>query len=85
MSFAVNKLSQYMHRPSTNHWNAVKRVLRYLKGTSDFGLFLSSRNPLSLIAFADTDWASDVDTRTSTSAYVVLLGTNPISWALRNN
>ena len=68
ISFAVNKLAQFMHRPSTNHWNAVKRVLRYLKGTSHYGLFLSARPSPSLPTFSDVDWAGDADTRHSTSA-----------------
>ncbi|KAK0588253.1 hypothetical protein LWI29_036741 [Acer saccharum] len=71
VSFAVNKLSQFMHRPTTTHWNAVKRVLRYLKGTLDHGLFLSRSSPLRLHASDD---------RRSTSAYVVFLGSTPISW-----
>ncbi|KAK6151361.1 hypothetical protein DH2020_013996 [Rehmannia glutinosa] len=81
ISFAVNKLAQFMHCPSVSHWAAVKRVLRYLKGTSHYGIFLSARSPLSLHAFADADWAGDLDTRHSTSAYVVFLGSNPISWS----
>ncbi|CAH9086016.1 unnamed protein product [Cuscuta europaea] len=81
ISFVVNKLSQYMHRPTTRHWEAIKRVLRYLKGTPHFGIFISAHTPLTLHAYADADWAGDIDTRHSTSAYVVFLGRNPISWS----
>ena len=55
ISFAVNKLSQYMHQPSAIHWSAVKRILRYLKGTLDHGLFLRKTTQLHLHAFADAD------------------------------
>ena len=79
INFAVNKLAQFMHRPSTFHWIAVKRLLHYLKGISHYGLFLSSSSPFSLHAFADADWASDVDTHHSTSTYIVFLGANPIN------
>ena len=56
ISFAVNKLSQFMHQPSTLHWSAVKRLLRYLKGTLNHGLFFRKHSPLRLHAFADADW-----------------------------
>lgn len=79
--FAINKLSQFMHRPSTIHWQAVKRVFRYLRGTSNHGIFLSTQSSPSLHAFVDADWAGDSDTRHSTSAYVVFLGAAPISWS----
>ncbi|KAH9723253.1 retrovirus-related pol polyprotein from transposon RE2 [Citrus sinensis] len=91
IAFAVNKLSQYMHCPTTEHWSFVKRLLRYLVGTVDDGLQLYKDSNLSLHAFSDTslslqafsdaDWARDKDTFCSTSAYVVYLGKNPISWS----
>ncbi|KAL0277932.1 UNVERIFIED_CONTAM: Retrovirus-related Pol polyprotein from transposon RE2 [Sesamum radiatum] len=70
-----------MHCPSTLHWCAVKRLLRYLVGTLDYGLLLRKNSPRTLHAFADADWAGDPNDRTSTSAYVVFLGANPISWS----
>ncbi|CAH9116104.1 unnamed protein product [Cuscuta europaea] len=81
INFIVNKLAQFMHCPSSGHWQAIKRVLRYLKGTPHFGIFLAADTPFSLHAFADADWAGDTYTRHSTSAYVLFLGRNPISWS----
>ncbi|TXG71321.1 hypothetical protein EZV62_006256 [Acer yangbiense] len=81
VSFAVNKLSQFMHCPTIKHWTAVKRVLRYLKGTISHGLLLHRKSPSLLHAFADADWAGNPDDRTSTTAYVVFIGANPISWS----
>ena len=71
ISFAVNKLSQFMHSPTDEYWQAAKRVLRYLAGTTTHGVFLRRQNNLSLHAFSDADWAGDVD---STNAYVIYLG-----------
>ena len=81
ISFAVNKFSQYTHQPSAMHWSAVKRILRYLKGTLNHGLFRCKTTQLHLHAFADADWAENFDDRTSTSGYVIFLGSNPISWS----
>ena len=88
IAFAVNKLSQYMHCPTTEHWSFVKRLLRYLVGTIDDGLQLYKDFNISLHAFSDSlqafsdaDWAGDKDTFCSTNAYVVYLGKNPISWS----
>ena len=72
-----------MHCPSTTHWSAVKRVLLYLKGTIHLGLFLRTHLPLNLHAFANADWVGNSDDRTSTSAYVMFLGYNPISWSFK--
>lgn len=55
IAFAVNKLSQFMHCPTDIHWQAAKRVLRYLSGTRDQGIFLRSNNNLNLHAFSDAD------------------------------
>lgn len=81
IAYTVNKLSQFMHRPTDDHWNAVKRVLRYLCGTIDHGILLHRQSSLALHAFSDADWAGNKDDYTSTSAYVVYLGRNPISWS----
>ena len=55
VSFAVNKLPQFMHAPSQTHWQALKRVLRYLKGTIHHGLFLKWATTLDLKAFSDSE------------------------------
>ncbi|KAK0576029.1 hypothetical protein LWI29_010847 [Acer saccharum] len=81
ISFAVNKLSQFMHQPSTDHWELVKRVLRYLCGSLDEGILLYRDSPVSLHAYSDADWAGNKDDYSSTSAYIVYLGRNPISWS----
>ncbi|KAJ0545685.1 putative RNA-directed DNA polymerase [Helianthus annuus] len=80
VSFAVNKLSQYMHAPTQLHWQALKRVLRYLKGTIYHGLFLNRGSPIQLQAFTDSDWGGIADGGRSTTAYIIYLGSNIISW-----
>ncbi|KAL9399575.1 hypothetical protein Peur_008536 [Populus x canadensis] len=60
---------------------AVKRILRCLKGTVDYGLFLNQQLSTSSYVFVDVDWAGNVDDKTSTSAYVIFLGANPFSWS----
>ena len=80
ISFAVNKLSQFMHSPTQTHWQALKRVLRYLKGTLHHGLFLNRKSPLELSAFSDSDWGGVTTAGRSTTAYILYLGSNIISW-----
>uniref|UniRef100_A0A7M5V2B3 Polyprotein n=1 Tax=Clytia hemisphaerica TaxID=252671 RepID=A0A7M5V2B3_9CNID len=64
------------------HWIGVKRVLRYLKGTLDYGLIYegSESGDILLHGFADADWAGDIDTRKSTSGYVFKVGNSTVSW-----
>lgn len=81
ISYATNRLSQFMHAPTDEHWQAVKRVLRYLAGTPSHGIFLRRNNSLSLHAFSDSDWAGDNDDYVSTNGYIVYLGNHPISWS----
>ncbi|GKE96553.1 transposable element [Tanacetum coccineum] len=80
VSFAVNKLSQFMHAPTQLHWQSLKRVLWYLKGTIHLGLFLKRGLPLGLTVFSDSDWGGIHDGGRSTTAYVLYLGSNIISW-----
>ncbi|CAL9012449.1 unnamed protein product [Prunus brigantina] len=79
LSYAVNSVCQYMTAPTDLHWLLVKRILRYLQGTLDHGLKFST-GPWQLHACSDADWVGDVNTRRSTTGFVVFLGPNPISW-----
>ena len=79
ISFVVNKLSQFMHKPTTNHWTATKRLLRYLKQTIFHGIQIHKVGLPILRTYSDADWAGNVDDCTSTSAYISFLGSNPIS------
>lgn len=72
-----------MHAPTELHWGAVKRLLRYLNGTRTLGVTIHRDSPLSLHCFTDADCGGDCDDRTSTGAYILFLGRNPISWASR--
>ena len=80
ISFAVNKLSQFMHKPTTNHWIATKRFLRYLKQTIFHGIQIHKAGLPILRTYSDADWAGNVDDCMSTSTYISFLGSNPISW-----
>ncbi|XP_020272689.1 uncharacterized protein LOC109847865 [Asparagus officinalis] len=79
--YVVNKLPQYMHRLTTDHWIATKRLLRYLCGTIDYGIMLHRQSPLALHVYSDPDWAVNKDDFTSTSTYIVYLDRNLISWS----
>ena len=81
ISFVINKLSQFMHRPPVIHWFAVKRVLLYLKGTLNHGLILRKHSSLHLYVFVDVVWVGKIDDRISTSTDIIFLGANPISWS----
>jgi len=72
-----------MANPLDSHWNVVKRILQYLKGTLFYGLHFqptSFTRFVPLCAFRDVDWASDVDDCRSTFGVASFLGTNLISW-----
>lgn len=70
-----------MHTPHLSHWQAVKRILRYLQHTVDYGLYLSSSSPSSLAAYSDVDWAGCIDDKKSTGGYCVFYGSNLVSWS----
>jgi hypothetical protein len=71
----------YAHDPHLPHYNRVKRILRYLKGTLDHGLHINSTSPTYLTSYSDADWVGCPDTRPSTYGYCVFLGNNLISWS----
>ncbi|XP_019158435.1 PREDICTED: uncharacterized protein LOC109155157 [Ipomoea nil] len=81
--YSVNMLCQFMHSPTDNHWCLLKRVLRYIKGTQDYGLRLRPSTTSDLHAYSDSDWAGWPIDRKSTSGYAVFLGDNLVSWVSR--
>lgn len=81
IAYTVNKLSQFLAHPTISHWQACKRVLRYLQSTSHFGIQFFNSGSVTLTAFSDADWAADPDDRKSTGGYCVFLGSNIISWS----
>ena len=69
-----------MKAPLRQHWTAVKRILRYIAGTLDYGLHLRSAPDFSIEAFCDADWAADLDDRRSTTGYCIFFGGNLVAW-----
>ena len=63
ISYAVNRVCQFLHAPRTSHWSAVKRILRYVCLTASYGLLLQPAPSYELSAFSDADWAGNPDHR----------------------
>ncbi|XP_074298159.1 secreted RxLR effector protein 161-like [Silene latifolia] len=82
IAFAVGKLSRYTSNPSLEHWVVVKRVLRYLKQTMDYGLNYVGF-PSVLEGYSDASWITNMEDHSSTSGWVFLLGGGAISWAYK--
>jgi hypothetical protein len=81
VSFAVNRLSQFLKDTSEWHWNAAVRVLHYLISTKHLRLRLGS--PLTCCGYSDSDWAEDRHDCQSTSTYTYRIGHGAISWKSR--
>ena len=71
-----------MTKPGPQHWQGIKRVLRYVKGTKNYGLYFdcSKGQNFNLYGYSDADWAGDISTRKSKSGYIFKLGGTAISW-----
>ena len=80
IAFAVNLLARYGSSPTQRHWNGVKHVLRYLKGSLDIGLFYTNENKLDLIGYADAGFRSDPHVGRSQTGYLFTCGGTAISW-----
>lgn len=77
--FAINKVCQFMHAPTSLHLQVVKCILRYLKSSITHGYSFHCSLDLSLLCYTDVDWASNPDDQKSTSCYHCFLGPNLIS------
>lgn len=81
LSFSINKVCQFMHNPTSEHWASIKRILRYLKKTISHGLFLRNSSH-AIQAFCDADWARCPDDCRSTGGFAYL-GCNLVSWSAK--
>ncbi|KAG7594152.1 Reverse transcriptase RNA-dependent DNA polymerase [Arabidopsis thaliana x Arabidopsis arenosa] len=83
IQFAVNYVCQKMHSPTLADFNLLKRIIRYIKGTLDYGISFTPDTDFTLRAYSDSDWAGCQDTRRSTGGFCTFLGTNIISWSAK--
>lgn len=81
IEYAVNYASQFLESHGRVHWEAVKRILKYLSGTRDVGIVFGRAGNLRAVGFTDANYAGCVDTRKSRSGFVFMLGGAPISWS----
>jgi hypothetical protein len=81
LAHAVSVVSKYMTNPGKQHWNAIKWIFRYLKGTTDYGItFVRQKSDLSVMGYMDADYVGDLDDRRLTTGYVFTLAGGPICW-----
>jgi hypothetical protein len=80
IAYAVNKLSQYNNCWTAYHFEVLKGVLRYLRGTSEFGIKLGGSPDQSLRAYSDADHQGCLDTRRSTTGWVVIYHGGLLAW-----
>ncbi|XP_056687282.1 secreted RxLR effector protein 161-like [Spinacia oleracea] len=76
----VSFVSRFMGEPRKEHWQAVKRIFRYLKGTSDVGIIYGGDTECLVIGLLDSDYAGDVHSRRSMTGYAFALGGSVVSW-----
>ena len=81
--YAMNQLSQAMVKPTKLFWKADKHVLRYLRGTSGYGLWYKQSNEVKLHGFTDADWAGSPTDRKTTSGGIFSIGSTTVSWYIR--
>ncbi|XP_068336581.1 secreted RxLR effector protein 161-like [Pyrus communis] len=81
LMFTVSLISRYMEHPTETHLMAAKRILRYVKGTTGFGVFYKKGEDEELISYTDSDYVGDQDDRKSTSGYVFMMNSGAVSWS----
>lgn len=79
ITYTTHLLARFSESPKLAHWNAIKRIIKYIKGTMSKGIVFSE-SKLSLITYSDADFAADPDERKSTSGYVILMNGGPLCW-----
>ena len=81
LSFSVSLLARFQANPGIEHWNALMHVIGYIKNTLGYGLTYSQDGDLSPWAYVDADYGGCWDTRQSTSGYVFIMASGPVTWS----
>ncbi|XP_050890592.1 secreted RxLR effector protein 161-like [Lathyrus oleraceus] len=81
LMFVVCLASRYMSAPTEAHFQVVKRILRYIKGTMEFGILYRRGGDEKVLSYTDNDYAGDLDDRKSTSGFVFLMCGGVIAWS----
>jgi hypothetical protein len=80
IAYSAGYVIRFMEKPIQKHFGSVKRIIRYVAGTINFGCHYGKEEEWKLYGYSDSDLASDVDTRKSTSCIIFFLGYIPVSW-----
>jgi hypothetical protein len=72
--YAVGLISRYMEIPDQSHLNAAKRILCYIKGTINEGMFYTSSKNFNLVGYSDSDWGRNLDEMKSTTRFFFFIG-----------
>lgn len=80
IAYAIGLISRFMSKPGSIHWEAVKWLLRYIRGSADLNLVFTRDKNFNIQGYCDSDFAADLDRRRSISGYVFTVGGNTVSW-----
>ncbi|XP_048491380.1 secreted RxLR effector protein 161-like [Beta vulgaris subsp. vulgaris] len=83
ITHSVSVISRFMHNPTQQHMGAAKRILRYVAGSVDFGIWYGKSSSFRLFGYSDSDWAGCSEERKSTSGYIFSLGPGAVSWSTK--
>lgn len=83
LSYVINVVNQFLHSPTNDHFNVVKRILCYVKATFYFGLSFTKRPESFVVDYSDTNLSRCIGTRRSAYGYSIFLGGNLISWSAK--
>ncbi|XP_039122097.1 secreted RxLR effector protein 161-like [Dioscorea cayenensis subsp. rotundata] len=84
ISFSVGVCARYQATPKESHLKAVKRIIRYVHGTAEYGIWYSKESNSHLAGYSDTDWAGNIDDRKSTSGRCFYLGNNLVTCIVKS-
>ena len=80
LAFSLSVFSRFLANPGQRHWTGVQQVLQYVKGTVEYGITYTKGPSWNIAGFCDSDYAGDIDTRCSTTGYVITGGGGPLMW-----